>query len=175
MWEKVPLCETLIYRSLIPFYSKERAAPKVISLLPSICRPPLLQRPSRRRCEEGSLASRRVDLYSCSFLLLACSSSCLGLGLLLLISGGGGGLGAFSGGSQEPFGPLPHVRRKREVGMAFFVCVQKRSFPPSWGSFGAYVAVVTGLLSSMRLKTATLNHCYHCQCRSVAVDVHSSC
>jgi hypothetical protein len=84
------------------------------------------------RRSAGPLSS---DLYSFSFLLLACSSPCLGLGLLLLISGGGG-LGAFSGGSQEPFGPPPRcgVRRERVVGMSFF-CVQKGSFPPSWGFF----------------------------------------
>jgi hypothetical protein len=121
----------IVLSFFVPFYSKERATPKVISLLVSSGRPPLLQRPSGQRCEEGSPAPRRMDLYSCSFLLLACSSPCLGLGLLLLISGGGGGLGTFSGGSHEPFGPPPRcgVHREREVDMAFFICVRKGSFP----------------------------------------------
>jgi hypothetical protein len=47
--------------------------------------------------------------------------------------------------------------------------------PPSHpgGSFVAFVAVVTGSLSS--LKTATPDRCYHYQRRSVAADVHSTC
>jgi hypothetical protein len=45
--------------------------------------------------------------------------------------------------------------------------------PPPWGgSFVAFVAVVTRLLSSLRSKMATSDRCYHCQRRSVVADVH---
>jgi hypothetical protein len=57
----------------------------------------------------------------------------------------------------------------------FFFCDQNGSPPPSHPgrSFVAFVAVVTGSLSS--LKTATPDRCYHYQRRSVAADVHSTC
>jgi hypothetical protein len=130
---RVKVSSLIPVRALIPFYSKERTTLKAILLLPLIRRPPLLRRPSGRRCEEGSPAPRRVDLYSFSFLLLPCSSPCLGLGLLLLISGGGGGLDAFSDGSKEPFGPPPRcgVRWERDIGMPFFIVLST-----SWRTHG---------------------------------------